>query len=75
MSTANENCLKICCNPKGPIIVEGECNIVDKYGRPLCSDKRKKSHVLCGCGQSHNKPFCDGKHNKGGDEDEDDIAN
>ena len=66
---------KICCNPKGPIIVEGDVNIVDKYGRPLCPDKKKKSHVLCGCGQSLNKPFCDGKHNKAGsDEDDDTIS-
>ena len=65
---------KICCNPKGPIIIEGEVTITDKYGRPLGSDKRKKMHVMCGCGQSKCKPFCDGSHNKGGDDDDDDDA-
>jgi CDGSH-type Zn-finger protein len=75
MSASCETCpLKICCNPKGPIIVEGDVNIVDKYGRPLGGDKRKKMHVLCGCGQSLNKPFCDGSHNRDGDDD-DDIEN
>jgi CDGSH-type Zn-finger protein len=64
--------IKICCNPKGPIIVEGEANIVDKYGRPLAKDKRKKMHVFCGCGQSLSKPFCDGSHNAPGESDDDD---
>ena len=75
MPASCETCpIKICCNPKGPIIIEGDVNIVDKYGRPLGGDKRKKMHVLCGCGQSLNKPFCDGAHNRDGDDD-DDIAN
>jgi len=76
MPTACEVCpVKICCNPKGPIIIEGSVNITDKYGRPLASDSRKKMYVLCGCGQSKNKPFCDGAHNKGAEDDEDDISN
>ena len=61
---------KICCNPKGPIIVEGDVQITDKYGRPLGADKKKKSYVLCGCGLSLTKPFCDGAHNRGGDADD-----
>ncbi len=64
---------KICCNPKGPIIIEGEVAITDKYGRPLDAGKKKKMHVMCGCGLSMNKPFCDGSHNKGDDDDDDDI--
>jgi CDGSH-type Zn-finger protein len=64
--------LRICCNPKGPIIVEGEADLVDKYGRPLGNDKRKKMHVLCGCGKSLTRPFCDGAHNAPGESDEDD---
>jgi CDGSH-type Zn-finger protein len=60
---------KICCNPKGPIIVEGDVNITDKYGRPLSKDTRKKMHVLCGCGRSLTKPFCDGSHNQDGEDD------
>jgi len=49
--------------------------ITDKYGRPLGSDSRKKMHVLCGCGQSKSKPFCDGTHNKSGEDEKDDISN
>ena len=77
MPTSCEVCpIKICCNPKGPIIIEGSVEITDKYGRPLGSDSRKKMHVLCGCGHSKKKPFCDGTHNKTGeDEDDDDISN
>ncbi|XZE52641.1 CDGSH iron-sulfur domain-containing protein [Planctomycetaceae bacterium SH139] len=63
---------KICCNPKGPIIVEGDVEITDKYGRPLAKEKRKKMHVFCGCGRSLTKPFCDGAHNQDGDDDDDD---
>jgi len=64
-------CTKICCNANGPIIVEGEINLVDKYGRPLGGDRKKKMTVLCGCGQSLNKPFCDGNHNRNGATDDD----
>ncbi len=75
MSSACDQCqVKICCNPKGPIIIEGDVAITDKYGRPLAADKRKKSHVLCGCGLSKSKPFCDGTHNRD-DGDADDISN
>jgi len=77
MPTPSETSLvKICCNPKGPIIVEGDVSISDKYGRPLGGEKRKQMHVLCGCGLSKNKPFCDGTHNRGSeDEDDDAISN
>jgi len=77
MPTSCEVCpIKICCNPKGPIIIEGSVEITDKYGRPLGSDSRKKMHVLCGCGHSKKKPFCDGTHNKTGEDvDDDDISN
>lgn len=61
---------KICCNPKGPIIVEGEVKITDKYGRPLGNEKKKKMHVMCGCGKSMSKPFCDGSHNDGEEDDD-----
>ncbi len=73
MSTPCETCkVKICCNPKGPIMVEGDVAITDKYGRPLGGDKRKTTYVFCGCGLSKSKPFCDGAHNKGAADDDDD---
>jgi CDGSH-type Zn-finger protein len=63
--------VKVCCNAKGPIIIDGEIEITDKYGRPLGSDKKKKMNVMCGCGKSASKPFCDGSHNAAGESDDD----
>ena len=62
---------KISCNPKGPIIIEGDVRITDKYGRPLDTGKKGKMHVMCGCGQSKARPFCDGSHNQDDDEETD----
>jgi CDGSH-type Zn-finger protein len=43
----------------GPLRLEGaEIEIVDESGRSVVS--------LCRCGQSQNKPFCDGTHAKVG---------
>ena len=61
--------------PDGPYIVRGGIPLVRKkqvmseYGEPL--DWQKESDLstedvyrLCRCGQSRNKPFCDGSHTK-----------
>lgn len=47
----------------GPLLVYGNIVIKDKDGH-----ETKKNHVtaFCRCGQSHNKPFCDGTHVKVG---------
>jgi uncharacterized Fe-S cluster protein YjdI len=44
----------------GPILVRGEVKIVHKDG----TEEIKKNVALCRCGQSANKPFCDGSHHK-----------
>ena len=76
MPTSCEVCLvKLSCNLKGPIIIDGSVEITDKYGLPLASDYRKKMLVLCGYVQSKNKPFFDGTHDKSGEDKEDDISN
>ena len=66
---------KITVRPDGPYIVRGEIPLVRKkqlmseHGEPL--DWQKESDLstenvyrLCRCGQSSNKPFCDGTHTK-----------
>jgi CDGSH-type Zn-finger protein len=55
--------LKVTPTPNGPLIVEGPLEICSGTGRTV---KRGKKAFLCRCGQSANKPFCDGTHRKVG---------
>ena len=49
----------------GSIRVDGDFTIVDQEGRPF--DLAGRTTIsLCRCGQSSNKPFCDGTHSKCG---------
>jgi CDGSH-type Zn-finger protein len=49
----------------GSIRIEGDFTIVDQEGRPF--DLAGRTMIsLCRCGQSSNKPFCDGTHNRCG---------
>jgi CDGSH-type Zn-finger protein len=51
--------------PNGPYRVKGPITITDAQGKEtLVEDERKVS--LCRCGQSENKPFCDGTHGRVG---------
>jgi CDGSH-type Zn-finger protein len=45
----------------GSLRVEGDFEIVDQEGRPFGLAGRARVS-LCRCGQSGNKPFCDGTH-------------
>ncbi len=45
----------------GPNLVRGPLKFVDAGGKETVIDK---SAALCRCGQSKNKPFCDGTHAK-----------
>ena len=44
----------------GPILVRGGATVSDGEGK---SWEVKDTVALCRCGQSSNKPFCDGTHN------------
>ena len=47
----------------GPIRIEGEFTILDQDGKAF--DLAGRTTIsLCRCGQSSNKPFCDGTHSK-----------
>lgn len=50
----------------GPLLVEGECALVDREGGQV---KSCGPFALCRCGGSKNKPFCDGAHTKIGFDD------
>jgi len=56
---------KVIVREKGPLRLEGEISIVDHEGKPFGLAGRSVVS-LCRCGQSQNKPFCDGTHNKVG---------
>ncbi len=45
----------------GPALIKGHTIIVDKNGVEKTCDK---TIVLCRCGHSNNKPYCDGMHSK-----------
>jgi CDGSH-type Zn-finger protein len=48
----------------GPYVVKGDIELLDTAGNPF--PKSENSYALCRCGQSENKPFCDGAHGKVG---------
>ena len=51
--------------PNGPFRVSGEFKITDGSGAAF--DLAGRTTVsLCRCGQSKNRPFCDGSHNMAG---------
>ena len=49
----------------GPYRIEGEFEILDPNGAAFGLAGRTVIS-LCRCGQSANKPFCDGSHNRTG---------
>jgi CDGSH-type Zn-finger protein len=52
---------KVTVLSNGPLRIEGDFEIVDALGRPFGLAGRT-AITLCRCGQSQNKPFCDGSH-------------
>ena len=52
---------KITVNSNGSLRIEGEFEIVDPTGKAYGLGGREVVS-LCRCGQSKNKPFCDGSH-------------
>lgn len=57
----------------GPFIIKGPIKVLDVDGNEYdLSDQ--KAIALCRCGQSENRPFCDGKHNRIGFNSEETIG-
>ncbi len=48
----------------GPYEVHGDIELVDSQRNPIPIPERP--FYLCRCGQSANKPFCDGSHKTAG---------
>ena len=50
----------------GPYKVTGPVRIVDPEGNELLAPDPDRPVVLCRCGQSRTKPFCDAAHRSSG---------
>lgn len=46
-------------SPNGPLLIYGNLTVKDKEGK---ESHRTKVTAFCRCGQSRNKPYCDGSH-------------
>jgi len=46
----------------GPYRVSGPFVLRDADGNEIAVERRNDSIVLCRCGASEDKPFCDGSH-------------
>ena len=46
-------------SPNGPILFEGKITFKTKESGNICS---REKGAICRCGESNNKPFCDGTH-------------
>jgi uncharacterized Fe-S cluster protein YjdI len=53
--------MKVEVTSNGPYLIKTECLIVHSDGR---EETKTGTVVLCRCGASNNKPFCDGGHRK-----------
>ena len=54
--------VKINIRPNGPLLIEGEFELLDSEGNAIKLDSSKPAYALCRCGHSKNSPFCDGAH-------------
>jgi CDGSH-type Zn-finger protein len=61
MHEMEEVVIKILAN--GPLLVHGKIRLVDAEGNEFDLGGRGKT-ALCRCGQSANKPLCDGSHGR-----------
>ena len=51
--------VRIKVRENGPYLVTGTVTLVDADGQPYAVEE---NFVLCRCGRSQTKPFCDGSH-------------
>jgi CDGSH-type Zn-finger protein len=54
--------ITIRCRENGPLVIQAPIKIVDHLGNEFAIPAGKEVIALCRCGQSKNKPFCDGSH-------------
>ncbi|TWT29570.1 Iron-binding zinc finger CDGSH type [Posidoniimonas corsicana] len=54
--------VRIRVRPNGPFLVEGPIELFDSEGNAFELNPDKPAIALCRCGESKNRPFCDGAH-------------
>ena len=54
--------ITIRCRENGPLLIQGAVQVIDHLGNVFPIPPGKDTIALCRCGQSKNKPFCDGSH-------------
>ena len=54
-----ESTVLIEVSPNGPLMVHGRVTVRDTVGNEV---EKSQVTAFCRCGQSHNKPYCDGSH-------------
>lgn len=57
----NESIMQIELIPNGPMLIRGDCSIKYADGTEA---QLTLVNAFCRCGQSLNKPFCDGSHHE-----------
>jgi CDGSH-type Zn-finger protein len=60
------NPIEIICINNGPLRVIGDSIILKDAAGNVFGLGGRTAISLCRCGQSNNKPFCDGSHNRVG---------
>jgi len=50
----------------GPLLIQGPVTLIDHQGNEFTIPPGKDTIALCRCGQSKNRPFCDGTHKQCG---------
>lgn len=58
--------MQITVRKDGPYLVKGKISLTDHDGNPI---ECEETFVLCRCGHSGTKPFCDGSHKRVGFDD------
>jgi len=58
-NTAAENLVHVEVQRNGPLLVHGTIQVKDQNGTET---QKQRTTAFCRCGQSRNKPYCDGSH-------------
>ena len=58
----SEERITIRIRENGPLVLPAKFILVDHLGNEFVLPAGKENIALCRCGQSKNRPFCDGSH-------------